>query len=511
MAKSISKYIICGIVLFLAFLAILGTDWATLNYSFESFDQVIYTLMTSVTSASDGAIKAFIVQNVIPALIIVIIIILSYILLKKFTSNSDIWLNFKIRNKNVDIKINHSKFSKLLVIITPILLFLYAMYYMIDKLYIVDFIKNNVEKSTFIEEYYVDPTGVEISFPDEKRNLIYIFLESMEGTFTSYENGGAFEENYIEELTDLANQYINFSANELIGGANMYNGTTWTMGGMIAQTAGIPLKIAFSTNAQEGYANGLVKGAYTLGDILDDAGYNQHIMVGSKLDFGGRRVYFEQHGKYQAFDYFTAIEDGLIDEDYYVFWGYEDELLFQYAKEKLTEISKEDEPFNFTMLTVDTHAPDGYMSDWCEEKYDNQYLNAVACSSKQVGDFIEWIQDQDFYENTTIVITGDHLSMNNYSFDTIDEDYNRSVYNVYINSAIDTDCSNNRMFSVFDYYPTTLAALGVDIKGNKLGLGTNLFSCKKTLDEQFTYYHINSEITKTSTFYNNCINFGFCN
>ena len=61
MAKSISKYIICGIVLFLAFLAILGTDWATLNYSFESFDQVIYTLMTSVTSASDGAIKAFIV------------------------------------------------------------------------------------------------------------------------------------------------------------------------------------------------------------------------------------------------------------------------------------------------------------------------------------------------------------------------------------------------------------------------------------------------------------------
>ena len=163
------------------------------------------------------------------------------------------------------------------------------------------------------------------------------------------------------------------------------------------------------------------------------------------------------------------------------------------------------------MLTVDTHAPDGYMSDWCEEKYDNQYLNAVACSSKQVGDFIEWIQDQDFYENTTIVITGDHLSMNNYSFDTIDEDYNRSVYNVYINSAIDTDCSKNRMFSVFDYYPTTLAALGVDIKGNKLGLGTNLFSCEKTLDEQFTYYHINSEITKTSTFYNNCINFGFCN
>ena len=77
-------------------------------------------------------------------------------------------------------------------------------------------------------------------------------------------------------------------------------------------------------------------------------------MVGSDLSFGGRREYFKTHGKYKNYDLYTAREDGIIDDDYYVFWGYEDEKLFEYAKEELTNIASKDEPFNFTMLTVDT-------------------------------------------------------------------------------------------------------------------------------------------------------------
>ena len=44
--------------------------------------------------------------------------------------------------------------------------------------------------------------------------------------------------------------------------------------------------------------------------------------------------------------------------------GYEDQKLFENAKEKLSEIGIKDEPFNFTMLTVDTHFEDGYV---CEQ------------------------------------------------------------------------------------------------------------------------------------------------
>ena len=51
-------------------------------------------------------------------------------------------------------------------------------------------------------------------------------------------------------------------------------------------------------------------------------------------------------------------------------------------------------------------------------------------------------------------------------------------------------------------YPTTLAALGATIKGNKLGLGTNLFSNELTLIEKYGVEYVNNELMKTSKFYN---------
>ena len=95
--------------------------------------------------------------------------------------------------------------------------------------------------------------------------------------------------------------------------------------------------------------------------------------------------------------------------------------------------------------------------------------------------------------------------MNTYSFDDIDPNYNRSVYNVFINSAVDTDCNKNREFTTFDYYPTTLASLGVKIDGDKLGLGTNLFSCKATLSEEYGNDYIDERLKEKSLFYDECI------
>ena len=45
-----------------------------------------------------------------------------------------------------------------------------------------------------------------------------------------------------------------------------------------------------------------------------------------------------------------------------------------------------------------------------------------------VNDFINWIKEQDFYENTTIVIVGDHLTMQS-DFYEEKEGYKRSIYN----------------------------------------------------------------------------------
>ena len=183
----------------------------------------------------------------------------------------------------------------------------------------------------------------------------------------------------------------------------------------------------------------------------------------------------------------------------------EDAKLFEFAKEDITELASGDKPFNVEITTIDTHTPDGYLCDLCDNKYDNQYANVIECQSKQVNDFINWCKTQSWYENTTIVITGDHNSMSEKFFTNIDKNYIRTPYNCIINSVVEAKNNKNRKFSTMDMYPTILAAMGAKIDGDRLGLGTNLFSDKQTLMEEIGFEALNKEVQKTSDFYNTTI------
>lgn len=391
-----------------------------------------------------------------------------------------------------------------------------AAYEVYDELNVKEYLVSQKKESHFIEQNYVDPRTTKITFPEQKRNLIYIYLESMESTFASKEDGGGLDFNCIPELTKLAEENTNFSNTDKLGGGYPAYGGTWTMAGIFSQTSGIPIKNSEQTddvNATLAEQSSFSSQARNLEDIFADEGYNQCFMIGSDATFGGRRAYFESHGKGQTeiCDYNTAKENGQIPEDYYVWWGYEDQKLFANAQEKLTELSSKDEPFNFTMLTVDTHFEDGYVCEQCQNEFgDNQYANVMACSSRQVDAFVKWIQQQPFYENTTIVISGDHLTMDSDFCNDVSEDYERSVYNVFINlpEGLDTsfEKTHSREFATLDMFPTTLAAMGVTIEGDRLALGVNLFSDEQTLTEQYGRKGLDKELMKKSKFYDMLIN-----
>lgn len=106
------------------------------------------------------------------------------------------------------------------------------------------YIKQQLIPSGFIEDNYKDPQKVEIEFPKKKkRNLIWIYMESMESTFISKEEGGAMKENLLPEMTKLAKENINFSESSQVGGATASRGTDWTTGALFAQTCGLPMKL----------------------------------------------------------------------------------------------------------------------------------------------------------------------------------------------------------------------------------------------------------------------------
>lgn len=503
MTKVINKMLII-----LSIVIIFVNNWVNNNFFFESFNQVLYTMTNSMNTASKDLIVSF-VFNIINAIIVSIIIIIVLKLSNLLFKNKETYIKLEIKNKKYVFNIFNSKLAHRLKWLIPISIFFSTICYTLSNFYIIDFIKENYQYTSIYDEEYIEPSSVNITFPEEKRNLIYIYLESMETTYSSKSDGGIYNVNYIPELLKISKNNISFSDTNDFGGAYQARGASWTIASMIAYSTGIPYKTVFNSEEELENQETFLPGAYSIGEILKKEGYKNYLMVGSDSNFGNRKKFFESHGDYEIYDYFTAIEDKIITEDYYVFWGYEDKKLFEYAKDKLTKISKQEEPFNFTLLTVDTHANDGYLDESCEVLSDNNYLNAVACSSNEIYGFVQWVKKQPFYKDTTIVLVGDHISMNTYSFDDIESE-ERRVYNAIINSAINTTCTKKRIFNAFDYYPTTLASMGADIDGDRLGLGTNLFSCDKTLSEKYGSNYINSEIIKNSLYYTQCFHLNKC-
>ena len=465
----------------LSVLLALSVRWMFATWTNLSMDELVYHLTAPLDGTNTDMIWDYVRVCAVPTILVIFFLILILIAWRK---KEKVHLFRGIIN---------------LVALVGIIVMLG---YTWTELGVGDYLKDQNTESKFIEDEYVDPTDVEVVFPEQKRNLIYIVLESMETTYSDVDDGGAFDENVIPELTEIAQTNEDFSgADPKLNGGYSLAGTTWTMGAMFAQTSGLPLNISISANDMD-TQDSFFPGVTTLGDILSDAGYTQTLLIGSEAQFGGRKLYFQEHGNYEMEDYSYAIENGLIPSDYKVWWGYEDQKLFEFAKEKLLQLSQGDEPFNLTMLTVDTHFEDGYVCEQCPTEYDTQYSNVMACSSRQVGEFLKWIQQQDFYENTTIVISGDHPTMDSDYCAEIDQEgnYDRRVFTAYINAAAYAQDQQERTYSTFDNFPTTLAALGVQIDGDRLGLGTNLFSGTKTLLEEFGNSKVNAELKKKSEF-----------
>ena len=436
--------------------------WTLSSWDELSFEEVLYQLSMPLEGTSSDMLYSFFYCSVIPTISATIFISILIYLLRK-----------KIKPK-VSIRI--------VTVVSLIVLILdFAIVW--RALDISSYFANS--SYDFIKEEYVNPNSVKISFPAKKRNLIYIYLESIETTYTDEANGGAYEYNLIPELVEIANENEDFSGDSsLINGGLVLPGSGWTAGAMFASSSGLPLKIPIGENEMRAMSTFFPR-VKTLGDILQDEGYYNELMIGSDAIFGGRNLYYMTHGDYQLSDYNYAIENHLIPEDYYVWWGYEDEKLFAFARDELTRLSQGSQPFNLTLLTVDTHFTDGYVCDLCEDTYDSQYANVIACSSKQVNDFISWIQLQEWYKDTTIVIQGDHTTMDSTFLDDIRSDYQRKVFVSFINSATEPADKSRREYSTMDLFPTTLGALGCTIEGDRLGLGTNLFSAQKTLTEVY--------------------------
>lgn len=256
----------------------------------------------------------------------------------------------------------------------------------------VQLIKSNqvseLKNSPFLQKELVSPKV--IHEPAEKRNLVLIFLESMEKNYNSY----------IPELTNLANQNQTFALDG-VGGLETF-ATTGTLSSTIAKVLGVPQLDLF----QASYFP-RVPSIYS---ILKEYGYENIFIQGTSAKFAN----FDGFLKENKVDYVYGSEN--ISEKKLNYDGFDyisDKKIFDYSKNIFYEQSLK-APFSMSIATIETHYPNGFYNEDCSEKpVDNsdsaRYQAVLKCSSREIFEFVNWIQQQDSYSKTTIILVGDHL------------------------------------------------------------------------------------------------------
>ncbi|MBE6617626.1 MAG: LTA synthase family protein [Ruminococcaceae bacterium] len=492
-------YVMFGFLLLISVAGVAICIWYKNTFDLE-FKALLYVMSSPLQGTGAETVKEVITAGLPPMIAAAIVYVIAVLLIER-----------KVSITNAKAAKWLKRAGALLCVFSLVFSLVFAVYsFRLPK-----YIALSGGETSFYEEYYVDPDSVKIVSEGKPKNLIYIYLESMESTYASVEEGGRQQENYMPYLTVMAKDNVSFTekTDGNLGGFISPQGTGWTVAALLATSSGIPFSFPLGENGNNNMSKEkyFASGLTTLGDILHDKGYTQVFMCGSNIEFGGRDKYYIQHGSYDIYDLETARNNGDVPKDYHNgFWGFEDNILFDIAKRQITSLAAGDDPFNFTMLTVDAHHNAGYICDLCGDDYDYlaekhaQTANVITCIDKQVAEFVDWCKMQPWYEDTVIVISGDHPRMDIYLVSRIPY-AERTVYNCFINSAVEPAAGyeTGRTWTAFDMFPSTLAAMGFEIRGERLGLGTNMFSGLPTLAEELGFDYLETEIQKFSAYYIN--------
>lgn len=490
MISNITLFILLNISVFLI-LCHRGIKYA---FGKVTFEQILFHLNVPVETVDADTYKTLFI---FVGIYVIFLLIHTYIFIN-FIHNSNnmskIYDDFRAFYNHI-LRVIKKFFNKTIIyIVICITIFITTILY-IDKKYEIKKYYNT-ETSSFIEKNYTKGT---VSF-NEKRNLVLIFLESMEKGYT---NASVLEKNLIPELEDISKKHISFS------GYIQSRGSGWTQASHINMLMGIPLlfpKGVMEKNTQKSNIKEFLPNASSLPRVLHSNGYSTQVFLGSDSTFSDLDKFFATHNFDNLYDrrYFDG-KGYKKKENLGTGWGYKDSFIYDRAFDEYKKLSSENKPFFMMLETIDTHLPNGYVEK--NQKEFGDIRDAIRQSSIMCLNFIKKLYEYNKLYNTTVVIVGDHCWMMNRSVkltEKMDKVKPREIYNVFINSCFSNEnITHKRHYAPFDLAPTILEAVGATLEGHRFGLGTSLFSNEKTLLEKHGVKYINDELSKKSPFYLN--------
>lgn len=305
-------------------------------------------------------------------------------------------------------------------------------------------------------------------------NVIYLHLESMQSFLIDYELEG-------EQVTPFLNSLVKNENTMYFD--NFYHqtaqGKTSDAEFMLENSLfGLPQGSAFITKGQNTFE--------AAPSLLKDYGYTSAVFHGNNGSFWNRNIIYNQFGYDEFFDessYNTSDPKNMAE------YGLMDKPFFEQSESLLETLPQ---PFYTKFITVAHHFPYKIDQDLAtigkattgDASVDN-YFQTARYADEAIEQFFAYLKESGLYENTMIVMYGDHYG--------ISDNHNKAMEQIIgeeVTPVVNADLQRVPLFihvpgmeggvnhtygGQIDLLPTVLHLLGVETKNN-IHFGTDLLS-----------------------------------
>lgn len=310
------------------------------------------------------------------------------------------------------------------------------------------------------------------------KNLIYVQVESLEDFVIGQEVNG-------QEITPNLNKLVQKS----IYFPNIFeqvNEGTSADCDFISNTSLLPVRrgatfFRYPLNDYNSMPKILEKNGYSTRVIHPDKGsfWNYELALSGGIGFNEFRDYY-------SFEHDEWIGMGLSDESYF--------------KQVVPMIKEMKEPFYTMTVTLTSHAPFNIPEEYRELGLDEElnenklggYIESVHYTDKQIGKFLELLENEGILENSIVVFMGDHTGVHKYYNDDISKLSNQEEWFqdnggrrvpviIYDPSQKAAPQTIETFGGQIDMMPTVLYLLGIPSdEYNMTCMGRNLLNTEKS-------------------------------
>ncbi len=322
----------------------------------------------------------------------------------------------------------------------------------------------------YVRASYIEPDNEMFGVAKDK-NLIIVSLESLQNFVINSEVNG-------QEITPFLNDFI---------GESYYFDQFYhqTQQGKTSDSEFILDNSLYPLNRGAVFFTHSGNEFESMTEKLGETGYYTTAMHANNKSFWNRDIMYDSLG----YERFYSLPDYDVTEENSVNWGMKDIPFFEQSVQHMKEMPQ---PFSTKMITLTNHYPftldeedqliDPYTSN---DGTVNRYFQTVRYMDEAVKNFINNLKESGLYENSVIVMYGDHYG--------ISENHNKAM-SQYLGKEITPFVSTqlqqvpmiihipgqkgktiSKVAGQVDLKPTIMHLLGIDTK-NDIQFGSDLFS-----------------------------------